>query len=262
MTSEEQPLLVPASDVETKKPQSKEPGFCFYVFVFLLTSVVTWGGITVYDHYTKIQSFYGSTDAKGNVGIEDCPFFQDAAKLKPKNDQGIQHAVINAPFDEEIYKYTFWPNYREFKDKYNGSFEVIEKQMSHPINITFYDSDWKEVEAHSIHEMPAEDIADLIRSKGFEEHADKDAYRNAQKAKQPMIEDETREKVRKALKDGTEEEKKQYKDALSALNISEEEFLNPEVHQRNLKLKEEKSKQEDAERKAAHDSKQESEKDL
>ena len=48
--------------------------------------------------------------------------------------------------------------------------------MSHPINITFYDKEWQEVEAHSIAEMPADDIADLLRSKGIHENEDKDAY--------------------------------------------------------------------------------------
>jgi hypothetical protein len=166
---------------ETKPAASKEPGFCFYIFVFALTAGITWGGLTVYNHYVKIQDFYSSDDARGiSASIEDCPFLNKKADTKadtrPKNDQGIEHCIINAPFDEEIYKFTYWPNYREFKDKYNGKFEVIEKQMSHPINITFYDADWAEVEAHSIHELPAEDIADLIRSKGFYEHEDKDAY--------------------------------------------------------------------------------------
>ena len=175
-TDETTPLIADEETLKVENSPRKEPGVFFYVFVFLLTSVITWGAMTTYDHYQKIQNFYNSSDAKGNVGIEDCPFFQDADKFKPKNDQGIEHCIINAPFDEEIYKYTFWPNYREFKDKYNGTFEVIEKQMSHPINITFYDADWKEVEVHSIHELPAEEIADLIRSKGFYEHPDKDAY--------------------------------------------------------------------------------------
>ena len=52
------------------------------------------------------------------------------------------HCIINSPFDEEIYKYTYWPNYKEFKEKYYGKFEIIEKQMSHPINITFYNQAW------------------------------------------------------------------------------------------------------------------------
>ena len=162
---------------KTKPAGPKEPGFCFYIFVFAMTAAITWGGLTAYNHYVKIQDFYSSGDARGSVAsIEDCPFLNKQPDTKPKNSQGIEHCVINAPFDEEIYKYTFWPNYREFKDKYNGKFEVIEKQMSHPINITFYDAAWVEVEAHSIHELPAEEIADLIRSKGFYEHEDKDAY--------------------------------------------------------------------------------------
>jgi hypothetical protein len=171
------PLLVTETAPKTEPAASKEPGFCFYIFVFALTAGITWGVMTAFNHNVKFQDFYSSEDARGNfASIEDCPFLNNKANTKPKNDQGIEHCIINAPFDEEIYKYTFWPNYREFKDKYNGKFEVIEKQMSHPINITFYDADWAEVEAHSIHELPAEDIANLIRSKGIYEHEDKDAY--------------------------------------------------------------------------------------
>lgn len=57
--------------------------------------------------------------------------------------------------------------------------------------------------------------------------------------------------MRKALKHGSDEEKKQYRDALSALNIEEEEFLNPEVFERNKKVKEEQAKKEEAEKAAA-----------
>jgi hypothetical protein len=38
---------------------------------------------------------------------------------------------------------------------------------------------------------------------------------------------------------------------LSALNIEEEEFLNPEVHERNKKLKEEAEKKKEAEKAGA-----------
>lgn len=72
-------------------------------------------------------------------------------------------------------------------------------------------------------------MANLIRSKGFYEHDDKDQYRNEQKAKKDLLEESTRLKVKKALAEGTEEEKKMYREALSALNIDEDEFLNPEA---------------------------------
>ena len=60
--------------------------------------------------------------------------------------------------------------------------------MSHPINITFVDQDWKIVSEHPIHEMPADEIANLIRSKGFYEHAHKDVYRNLQQKKKDLNE--------------------------------------------------------------------------
>ena len=206
----------------------EEHGVCFYVFVFIITCIITFGILTGKSHYDKSFGFNESGDSK-SFTIYDCPFFND---VKPKNDQGIENCVINSPFNEEIHKYNFWPNYKQFNETYYGKFEVIERQMSHPINVTFYDKDWKEVEAHSIHDMAAEDIANLIREKGFKEHADKGAYRKTQQEQMPVMLEETRKKVKEIFEKGTPEEIKSYEQALSALSISKEEFLNPEDYKK------------------------------
>jgi len=174
--------------LEPKAVKDKEYGFFFYVFVFVLTCLGTFAGLTMKNYYDKTMGFSDSGDSRSSKGksFADCPLFNNINKV-PKNTQGIEHCIINAPFDEEIYKFTYWPNYKEFKEKYDGKFEVIVRQMSHPINITFFDKEWKEVEAHSIHEMAADDIADLIRSKGFYENADKDEYKNKVKKEAPML---------------------------------------------------------------------------
>ena len=215
-----------AQESENSNKASEEQGICFYIFVFILTCGITFGCLTLKTHYDKWGDFNDSSDAKGGMSLADCPWLNK----KPENEKGIQHCVINSPFNEEIYKYNFWPNYKEFNETYNGKFEIVERQMSHPINITFYDKDWKEVEVHTIHEMPAEEIANLIRSKGFVENPDKEAYRNSQKDKLPLMLEETRKKVKELLENGSEEEIKAYEQALSALSISKEEFLNPEEY--------------------------------
>ena len=236
---------------QQEKPSSLMGEIIQFGLVFTIVCFVTMSGLFMYTHHDKIfNKVTGLSES-----YKACPYLNNY--FKAKNDQGIVHCVINAPFDEEIYKYTYWPNYREFKDKYYGKFEVIEKQMSHPINITFYDEAWKEVEAHSIHEMPSEEIAGLIRSKGFYEHEHKDVYRNIQKGKKDTNEKLALEKVKQIFESGTEEEKKKYEEALSALSITKEEFMNPELTKKNKEAKEAAEKKEieksQAERKKADD---------
>jgi len=119
--------------------------------------------------------------------------------------------------------------------------------MSVPLNITFYDKDWTIVSEHPIVELEPEEIADLIRSKGFYEHEDKDAYRAKSKELQPGELDMSKEAFRRALEEGTDEERKAYETALDALGMTKEEFFDPEGYK--LKKEKEQKEKEEAEKK-------------
>ena len=215
--------------------EKKSGGATGFLYLFIIVGLVTFAGLFAKNKYDEYE----------------------LNKYRPKNDEGIEHCVINAPFDEEIYKYSFFPKYRQFKDQYYGKFEVIEKQMSVPLNITFYDKDWKIVSEHPIVDLQPEEIADLIRSKGFYEHEDKDAYREHAKKLQPGELDMSKEAFRKALEEGTDEEKKAYETALDALGMTKEEFFDPEGYKLKKEKEEaEKKAKEEAEKKKAGEPKE------
>jgi len=242
--NETTPLVAANSELaETQKP-SLLKDIVTVVLIFSVVCGASFGGIFMYGCGDIVLQ----TDLSLLEAYRACPMMNN--NFKPVNSQGIEHCIINAPFHEEIYKYTYWPNYREFRDKYYGKFEVIEKQMSHPINITFVDADWKEVEVVAIHEMPADDIANLIRSKGFFEHSNKDLYKNLMDKKKERTEREAKEKIEKVFASGTDEEKANYQEALDSLSITREEFMNPELQKKN---QEERNAKEKAQAEVLHE---------
>jgi len=56
---------------------------------------------------------------------------------------------------------------------------------------------------------------------------------------------ESIEHARRVFETGTEEEKKQYEEALSALQVTKEEFLNPDLYKKRINEEKKKNMKED-----------------
>lgn len=90
----------------------------------------------------------------------------------------VAHTMINAPFDEELYKYNMFQEYRKFKDEFDGKFELVARQLGghNPLNITFYNSYDEVLSSADIRNMKSEDLVQLIRDNNVYENPHKDTY--------------------------------------------------------------------------------------
>lgn len=95
-----------------------------------------------------------------------------------QNNFAVHHTMINAPFDEELYKYNMFQEFRKFKDEFDGKFEVVTRQLGghNPLNITFYNLRNEVLSSHDIRDMKSDDLVKLIRVNKVLEHPNKDHY--------------------------------------------------------------------------------------
>jgi hypothetical protein len=92
----------------------------------------------------------------------------------------IVHAHILTPLYEEIH---LWPQYKKFFDKYNRRFNIVYRNVSGDPIVLFLDHNYNQIEVHNITHYQSEEIADLLRSRGFADEeitADHPGFREAE----------------------------------------------------------------------------------
>jgi hypothetical protein len=78
----------------------------------------------------------------------------------------IVHAHILTPLEEEMH---LWPEYKKFFDKYNRRFNIVYRNVSGDPIVLFLDHNFNQIEVHNVTHFQSEEIADLLRSRGFVE---------------------------------------------------------------------------------------------
>lgn len=78
----------------------------------------------------------------------------------------IVHAHVLSPLGEEMH---IWPEYKKFFDKYNRRFNIVYRNVSGDPIVLFLDHNYNHIEVHNVTHYQSEDIADLLRSRGFVE---------------------------------------------------------------------------------------------
>lgn len=76
----------------------------------------------------------------------------------------IVHAHILTPLAEEMH---IWPEYKKFFDKYNKRFDIVYRNVSGDPIVLFLDHNYNHIEVHNVTHYQSEEIADLLRSRGF-----------------------------------------------------------------------------------------------
>jgi len=143
---------------------------------------------------------------------------------KEQRKTRIAHCFINGPFHEEIHKYNFFPEFKKFNDTYYGKFEVIHREMSVPLNVTFMNADWEELEVVNIQNFTSEQIADVLRNKGYVEAEDAYKFRREQEQNMPKVFEDTKNQIKDLLKKKDIKGLKEYDDMIYMMGTTADEF--------------------------------------
>lgn len=76
----------------------------------------------------------------------------------------IVHAHILSPLEEEMH---LWPEYKKFFQTYNRRFNIVYRNVSGDPIVLFLDHNHNQLEVHNVTHFQAEEIAELLRSRGF-----------------------------------------------------------------------------------------------
>lgn len=113
----------------------------------------------------------------------------------------IVHAHILTPLYEEIH---LWPEYKKFFDKYNRRFNIVYRNVSGDPIVLFLDHNYNQIEVHNVTHYQSEDIADLLRSRGFVDEeitADHPGFKEAEEYYQKLKEQMDPEEYRKMVEE-------------------------------------------------------------
>jgi hypothetical protein len=78
----------------------------------------------------------------------------------------IEHAHILTPLEEEMH---IWPEYKKFFTKYRNRFNIVYRNVSGDPIVLFLDHNFNQLEVHNVTHFQSEEIADLLRSRGFKD---------------------------------------------------------------------------------------------
>ena len=64
---------------------------------------------------------------------------------------------------------SLWPEYQKFFQKYNRRFNIVYRNVSGDPIVLFLDNNQNQLEVHNVTHFQSEEIADLLRSRGFQD---------------------------------------------------------------------------------------------